>query len=418
MNESVVSETGRSALGSERERRVLDWITKLADLPERAAGSSSEREAASRIASWMEELGVAEVRTEPVASRPRSGFGLALHAGLAALGLAIGGLAGALVTLAAALSFRAEMRRRGLWLSRLLPAPVSVNVIGCVRAEAARARIVLSAHIDAAQAGWLFAKPLADFFASRAQAAKRSGAPPQGPNALPETLLLASALVAVVSWLGATGLLVGLAQVALGAGLVLTAVLGLQWATAACSPGANDNASAVAAMLTCGEQLLAQLPPDVEVWMVGTGAEEVGCCGMHALLEAHPEWRSDRTFFVNFECVGGGALHWIRSEGTLGKTGYPPLLVELARRVAASGAFGEVTATDLLAGTDGHVPASHGHPTLSLISLDENGVPLNYHRPDDVPEAIDLAMVVRAADFGAAVAASALRGDAGPIAIV
>ena len=33
-------------------------------------------------------------------------------------------------------------------------------------------------------------------------------------------------------------------------------------------------------------------------------------------------------------------------------------------------------------------------------------------------EAIDLAMVVRAADFGAAVVASALRGDADPIAIV
>ncbi len=168
-------------------------------------------------------------------------------------------------------------------------------------------------------------------------------------------------------------------------------------------------------MLTCAEQLLALLPSDVELWLVGTGAEEVGCCGMHALLAAHPDWRPEATYFVNFECVGGGALHWIRSEGTLGKTGYPPLLVELARRVAAGGGFGEVTPTDLLAGTDGHVPAGHGHPTLSLISLESNGVPRNYHRPDDLPEAIDLAMVVRAADFGAAVATSALRGDAGPI---
>lgn len=413
-----MNETKAPAQGSERERRALDWITKLADLPERAGGSASEREAASRIASWMEELGVSNVRLEPVASRPRAGWSLAVHGACSALGLLAGGFAGAALTVLSAISFRAETRRRGRWLSRLFPAPESVNVVGCVRSDAPRARVVLSAHIDAAQAGWLFAKPLADFFASRAQRARREGEPPHGPNALPEAVVLAAAVVGVVSYLGASGFLVSLATFAAGAAALLTAVLGAQWAMARCSPGANDNASAVAAMLTCAEQLLAQLPPDVEVWLVGTGSEEVGCCGMHALVEAHPEWRSDRTFFVNFECVGGGALHWIRSEGTLGKTGYPPLLLELARRVAASGAFGEVTPTDLLAGTDGHVPAQCGHPSLSLISLDHNGVPLNYHRAEDVPEAIDLATVVRAADFGAAVAASAVRGDAGPLAIV
>jgi len=407
-----------ASAGSERERRVLDWITKLADLPERAAGSGAEREAAARIGDWMRELGVSDVRIEEIPSRPRSGFSLALHAGVAAAGVALGGFFGAALAVLVAFSFRSELRSRRPWISRLLPAPTSVNVVGVVPADRPRARVVLSAHIDAAQAGWVFAKSVADFFASHARAGTKEGAAPPGPNALPETLLLLGAAVAMASWLGAGGLLFGLSRVALVGGLALATVLGLQWATAPCSPGANDNASAVAALLTCAEQILAQLPPDVEVWLVGTGAEEVGCCGMHALVEAHPEWRSDRTFFVNFECVGGGALHWVRSEGTLGKTGYPPTLVELARRVAASGAFGEITPTDLLAGTDGHVPASYGHPVLSLISLEENGVPRNYHRPDDLPAAIDLALVVRAADFGAAVAASALRGHAGPIAIV
>ena len=35
---------------------------------------------------------------------------------------------------------------------------------------------------------------------------------------------------------------------------------------------------------------------------------------MHALLEAHPEWRAETTAFVNFAWVGGGALHYARSE--------------------------------------------------------------------------------------------------------
>lgn len=196
------------------------------------------------------------------------------------------------------------------------------------------------------------------------------------------------------------------------------ALAALQWGQAPPSPGANDNASAVAAMLTCAEQLLAQLPEDVELWVIGTGAEEVGCCGMTAFVDAHPDWPVDRTFFVNFECVGGGSLHYIRSEGTLDKTSYPPLLVELARRVAASGVFGELTPADLMAATDGAVAARVGYPTLSLISLEADGVPRNYHRLDDVPESLDMPTVIRAADFGAAVARAAWSGEAGPIAIL
>jgi hypothetical protein len=50
-----------------------------------------------------------------------------------------------------------------------------------------------------------------------------------------------------------------------------------------------------------------------------------------------------------------------------------------------------------------------------LISLEANGVPRNYHRLEDTVEGIDLGMVVRSADFGAAVARSALNGGMAPI---
>jgi Zn-dependent M28 family amino/carboxypeptidase len=165
-------------------------------------------------------------------------------------------------------------------------------------------------------------------------------------------------------------------------------------------------------MLTCAEALLAARPADVELWVVGTGAEEVGCCGMHAFVERHLDWDRDATFYVNFECTGGGALHYIRSEGLLGKAYFPPALNELASQIAASGEFGEVTPTDLLAATDGHVPAARGYPTLSLIALEANGVPRNYHRAEDTVDDIDTDMVVRAADFGAAVVTRALQSRA------
>ena len=105
----------------------------------------------------------------------------------------------------------------------------------------------------------------------------------------------------MASWLGAEGVLIGLARFALGAGLAMGAALALQWASAQPSPGANENASAVAAMLTCGEQLLASLPEDAELWLVGTGAEDVGCSGMRAFCQAHGDWPRDSSFFVNFK---------------------------------------------------------------------------------------------------------------------
>ena len=122
----------------------------------------------------------------------------------------------------------------------------------------------------------------------------------------------------------------------------------------------------------------------------------------------------EATYFVNFESVGGGSLHYVRSEGTL-PAAYPPLLLELARRVASSGLFGPVTLTDLDVRTDGQVPAARGWPALTLIGLVESGLPRGYHSGADVPEAVDLDMLIRAGDFGAAVAYAALRGEAGPI---
>jgi hypothetical protein len=268
--------------------------------------------------------------------------------------------------------------------------------------------VVLSAHIDTAQAGWLFSPTLADLFSRSARGQQSARRPPPGPLALPRVLVLAAPVIAVVAWMGAHGFAFGVAKAVLDGGLLLMFALTLQWANSSATPGANDNASAVASMLTCAESLLPALPGDVELWLVGTGAEEVGCRGMHGFVESRLGWERASTFYINFECTGGGALHYIRSEGVLGKFEYPPRALELAQQTAAGERFGDITPTDLLAATDGHVPAHHGYPTLSMISLEANGVPRNYHRPNDTVDAIDLAMVVRAADFAVAVASKAL----------
>jgi len=412
MGDQVKGETGPF----QRGQRAREWIRVLSGIPERFAGTAGERAAAERTAEWMRGLGARDVSIAPTPGAPKAGFALALHGGLAVLGCLWGGFPGVILTILAAWSFRREYLGHRPLLTKLLPAPDSVNVIGRFGAEAPARRVVLTAHIDAAQAGWLFSRQVAERFAGVSRSVRRGDGPPPGPLAIPNALLIGAALVALASWLGAHGFLLDLLKVAVLVPLLGTVGLSLQWAMAPATPGANDNASAVAAMLTCAERLLEQLPEDVELQLVGTGAEEVGCCGMRGFVDRHGEWSPESTYFVNFECVGGGLLHFIHSEGVLGKVYFPPMLLELARRVAASGAFGEVTPTELLASTDGHVPAERGYPSLSLISLDPNGVPSNYHRLEDTVDGIDTAMVVRAADFAAAVSMAALRAEAGPIA--
>lgn len=399
----------------ERQQRALQWIQALCDLPHRVSGTLYERLAAEEIAKWLEQLGLTQVQVLPARGGPRPGRVLALHAAVGLLGFLWGGLFGVLLAVLAWVSFSLENRRHKRLLSNLLPAPDSVNVVARHGSPHALHRVVLSAHIDTTEAGAVFSPKFARWFASWNH--KRQGAQnrlPVPPLAVPELLLVAGALVTLMDWTGSHGFVFGLLELGSGLGLFLTTALGVQWAWAKPTPGANDNASAVAAMLLAAEQVRQKLGDEIELVVAGTGAEECGSGGMWEILDSHPQWDRDRTFFINFECVGGGNLHYVSSEGLLGRVHYPPRLLEVARCVAASGSFGEVTPVHLLAGTDGKVPVLCGYPTLSLITLDDNGVPRNYHLPEDTPDQIDPEAVVRAADFGAAVAEAAVRGNLSP----
>jgi hypothetical protein len=94
------------------------------------------------------------------------------------------------------------------------------------------------------------------------------------------------------------------------------------------------------------------------------------------------------------------------------------MLTELARRIAASGAYGEVASADLAFETTGHVPARRGVHVLSLVSLAADGLPHRWRSAGDLPERVEAETVIRAADFGCCVLSAYLRGDAEPLAYV
>jgi hypothetical protein len=401
----------------ERQMRAFHWVRLIAELPGRLAGSREEREAADRVEAWMREIGIEETSSQPVRGRLRPAWVAGLHLGLGAIACALGGALGAVVAGVTAYSFSRELRARESLFFRWLPAAQSLNVIGRIGSNSPSQRVVLCAQLDARQPGWIFSEFLAGWNARRVDPTSSSRAA-RGPAAVAEVLLWSAAAAVVARWLGASGFLLAAATMSAGIALAAGALFSLRQARAVRVPGANDNASGVAAMLTAAEQLLAILPRGVELWVVGSGAGGAGCSGMRAFVDEHRDWSPEHTLFINFKCVGGGALHYVRREGPLGDTAYFSQLMELARRVSASGLFGELTPVDWPEDTDGGVAVRGGFLALSLISLEADGLPRNQRLASDLPASLDMATVIRAADFGAAVARAALRGEAGPIALL
>jgi len=401
----------------ERQMRAFHWVRLLAELPGRLAGSREEQEAADRVEAWLREIGIEEVSVQPVRGRPHPSWVAGLHLGLGAIACVLGGVLGVVVAGVTAYSFSRELRARESLFSRWLPAAGSLNVIGRVGSSSPSQRVVLCAPLDAGQPGWISSEFLAGWNARRVDPTLASRTP-RGPAAVAEVLLWSGAAAVVSSWLGASGFLLAAATMSIGIALAAGSLVSLCQARPVRAPGANDNASGVAAMLTATEQLLALLPPGVELWIVGSGAGGAGCSGMRAFVDAHQDWPPEHSLFINFKCVGGGALHYIRREGSLGETAYFSPLMEVARRVSASGLFGELTPVDWPEDTDGGAAVRGGFQALSLLSLEADGLPRNQRPASDLPASLDMETVIRAADFGTAVARAALRGESGPISLL
>ena len=81
-------------------------------------------------------------------------------------------------------------------------------------------------------------------------------------------------------------------------------------------PGANDNASGVATVLSLAEELGANPPANLDVWVLLTGAEECLQEGMRSFVRAHRgELDRETTYFVNVDTVGRGDVRFETGAG-------------------------------------------------------------------------------------------------------
>ena len=373
-----------SALGQDDLR---DLVTRLAHI-ERPSASDGERQAAELIASELRAAGARLVRLEEERVHGTYWWPLGLLTGLAALaGFARGRLTGLAAGAFAAAGVADDVRHERRWFRRLfLPRRTTVNVHAELGpADAARTVVVVSHH-DAAHSGIVFhPDPPRWILRRNPKLLERS-------NTTPGTLwgaFFGPLAVALGSLLGLRALRRAGALISLG-NVAAMADIGMRKVV----PGANDNLTGVAVIVSLAHALRARPLEDTRVILLSTGSEESFSEGMQAWGHRHfPSLPRDSTDFICVDTVGSPRLLLLEGEGMLGIHEYPKDLIALIHRCAAEQGVDLVPDLRFRNATDGVIALLAGYRTATLGSVDEFKIPSNYHWPTDTAENVDYATV-------------------------
>lgn len=364
---------------------------------ERPSASEGERRAAEWIADRLQSFGcTAAIEREQAHGGYWWPLGLANAIGAAGACVALRGrgpksrLIGALAGGAGAAAVWDDVSGGALRFRRaLLPRRPTWNVVAETGDRTADRTMIVVAHHDAAHSGLVFHPALGRI----------------GPELLPRIHERSHHTLPIMHAVWGGPLLVLAGSVVkrkrvTGAGLALS--LGTIAAMADIGmrrpvPGANDNLSAVAVLVALAERLRDRPLEGLRVLLASTGSEESFMEGMQAFARRHfPSLDPRRTEVLCLECLGGPTMIVLEGEGMLVMRDYP---IEMREELAAAAAEAGVEierGLRTVAATDGLISMRAGYRTVTLASIDDTKLPLNYHWPSDRPEALHWDTIERA----------------------
>lgn len=403
---------------SRYERRVRELVA----FGHRGSATEQERQAAKYLATELRRLGLAPAEERFDGSRS-FGVRLLVHVGVAAAGAALLGRrprAGAALGALALGSLIWEQRTRGSLLSRPFTRAGSCNVVARLPARSGppQGRVIVCGHYDTQRTGLLWSTGMMERLAPLL-----CRNPPLLRSALfpVSTAMAAQCLEGV--FLGPAG---GGAALARRAGLIglvyaVAAALLADWAVGEHVPGAGDNASGAAAVLSLAEQWLADPVPGVELVLLFTGSEETGLLGAAAWAERHrEELRAMPALFLNLDSLGMGPPRFIGCEVPAAglPIAYPAPLLELCRAVARELGLVNAGPHPTFGPTDGLAFLARGLAGVTVIGSGDQGQLAHYHQMTDTPEQLDFRAAWQGAQFAgrllprlAAMAEGAARDD-------
>ena len=374
----------------------IDLIRELCSFRERGPGTDSERRAADMLAGRLRGIG-RRAEVEPFFTHPEYAIVHLIHAAMGVAGSILATVqpaAGFALVLLAAVSTYLDLNTRLYLVRSLLFRRVSQNVVSPGDRPGAP-RLILMAHYDAARTGYIFSK---------------------GSNRirrLPERTRLGLGPFRIFFWLGLAPLLpiLGARMAGLDATwlnalqaiptiiLIVAGFLLIDIALSDIVPGAYDNASGVAAVLSAAQELTASPPENLDVWVVLAGSEESFCEGSRAFVRSRrKELDRATTVFVNIDSVSSGEVAYEISQGPVISLPHDPQLIELCEALSAAGQSARPIRHPVL---DDAMPARARRLraiTLRTTDSDGNLAPW-YHTHEDVPEQVDAEALTRATDF-------------------
>ena len=356
----------------------LEHIRRLAvEIGPRPATKLGERRGAQYIQEQLEAFGYS-VKVEPFRAPATSGYAYMVCYAISLAGFVVAGLGrpvlGLLLSGIGLVAFLGENTMALPLASALVPRGKSQNVVGRLAPrELPRRRLLMSAHYDTARTGLMFHPVLVRAYRATFLAVALS------MLALP--LLYA---VEVLRDLPGTWLVSVLFAVLILYGFVLALHRELRGSP---SPGANDNASGVAVMLSIAEALAQDAPQETEVVALATGSSEPGLWGMQAFLKRHVD-ELGRSWIINIDSVGAGPVGYTTTEGMLLPHRTGKSLGEMAGKVGATGGLLVTPVSYRTVSTDSE-PALLRRLEAITVMAAEKGTPRNWHWETDTVENID-----------------------------
>jgi len=374
-----------AAMSTDKDR-LRGWLEELERI-KRPSASEGERRAAEWLVGRFAELG-AEARIEAEPAHGTYWWPLGIGAALGALGgvaalrgrrLLGGALAGA-VAAGMATDFPPGKRL----LRRALPRRTTYNVLCELGPAGAERTVVLIAHHDAAHSGLVFHPELPNIADRLGMIERTDTSPPLMAPVVGGPVLAALGALTGRRSLSRLGVMLGLGSAAAMAEIGLRDVV----------PGANDNGSAVVALLALAERLVEQPPENLRVILLSAGSEESFSEGMKAFGERHfPELPRESSFFLCLESIGSPHLLVLRGEGFLKMREYPPRALALIDGLAEELGIWLYPNLRLRNGTDGLESLAAGYETAVIAGCTDLKQPANYHWSHDLAENVDFETV-------------------------
>jgi acetylornithine deacetylase/succinyl-diaminopimelate desuccinylase-like protein len=371
-------------------RALIERVIRELASYERGSASEGERRAADWLAGELSAAGCREVRVEEERAHGGYWWPLGLLNAASALAAFFGRLPAALVGGFTSAAVYDDVSGGRLWFRRrALPHRPTWNVVAELGDADAPRTVVFIAHHDAAHSGLVFHPALPRIGMKLAPKLHR-----RANQSIPIIfgVFLGPVLLALWGLLGRRRLRRCGVFFAGGAACAMANIGASQVV-----PGANDNLSAVGAVVALAHELAEGPPEGVRVVLLSTGSEEGFMEGMQAFGRRHfPALDRETTEFVCIECVGSPDLCVVEAEGMLRMRHYTESSREALARAGKEAGVELTRGLRTVAATDALIALRAGYPTCLLGGVDETKFPAHYHWPTDIPDNLDWSSIENA----------------------